>query len=759
MGWFDWGIRRAWSVVLLVGMVLVLAPWSTSPAHAATGAVLLRQTSTYYGTLGDAVAAAESDGLRAYTLEVVGDAAEPGAISVAASDVTIVGSGGAHTVTGFSATVTGGSLTLGDGTASDLLTLSGSVQVTGGSIHVNDGIAVVNPAPAKPSDCYLALYPALRLQGSGVTGEITGGRLEGCTALLVEGGARLTEISGGELYGAATPAEVHGATVDLISGGVFRKTSSTIERYAFHLDSHARVGKITGGVFDSSVSPVSGAFMIIRGSWVDEISGGTFVSATALDEAALMVYADGVSPTGIGTVSGGLFSGAAPSAGSGVGLGMWLYGKGSRVDAITGGTFEAERALEPDAGSTIGSISGGKLVGATQGTRPGYGILNVGTIAEIGGDAEIVGRNAGIWNYAGARIDEISGGTVSSSGAYASGNGISNSGTVELISGGTIVGDARAVVSTYGRLNVVSGGAFWGKSSETFYLGYTVQLEPGLTGSRGVGRYQSGNARIFNDESLVVYPPDYEMSTETDTLPVAGVTAVEFRYLRLPASAELVVTVEGSCAAVDGAGSYRQGTTVALDAGECDGLVFAGWIVEPLPDGGLFDVDPTSVVTTFSMPGHDVAATAVWAHREGPGGCEETPEGCGETPGGHGETPDGCEEAPGGCGEAPGGEETPGGCEEMPVGCGEAPGGEGTPGSWEEAPSGGEETPGGWEETPGGKAPDGEASGRKASGGKTPSGLWTLPRTGVHGLPALLVLSLVLLGLGATLVRRSRSAR
>jgi len=700
-------------------MVLVLAPWSAGSAHGTTGVVLVRETSTHYDTLGEAIATTEAGGLGAYTLEVVGDGAEPSALTIAGSDVTIVGSGGAHTVTGISLRVTGGSLTLGDGRTSGLLTLSGSVSVTGGSVYVNDGIAVVNPATAKPSDCKLATYPALRLEGAGVTGKITGGRLEGCTALLVKAGARLTEISGGEFYGVATSTEVHGSTVDLISGGVFVKTSSTIERYAFHLDYRARVGKITGGVFDASVSPVSGAFMIIRGSRVDEISGGTFVS-TALDEAALMVYADGVSPTGIGTVSGGQFTGAAPSSGTGTGLAVWLYGAGARIDAITGGTFEAERALEPGTGSTIGVISGGKLVGATQGSRPGYGILNTGTIAEIGGDVEITGRNAGIWNYPGAKIDKISGGTVASSGVYVGGSGISNSGTIDLVSGGKIVGDIRAVTS-YGPLNVITGGAFWGKSGETFYLAYTVQLEPGLTGTRGVGRYQSGNGRIFNDESRVVYPPDYEMSAETDTLPVAGVTAVEFRYLALPGGdPEFVVTVNRSCAVVDGAGSYHQGTTVTVDAGECDGLVFDGWTMEVVPEGGLSDIDLSSAVTAFSMPDHDVTVTAVWADGEGSVACEETPEGCEGTPGGGG-GPEDCEEADD--------------CRETPDG---------------ETPDG--KTPDG--ETPDGKTPDGETPDRKTS---SP---WTLPRTGVPGLPALLIVSLGLLGLGAVSVRsRTRSIR
>jgi len=527
---------------MLAAGIALTSGWSACPAVGDPGAVRVQETGAVYDTLKDAITGVEADSLTTFTLVVTDDIAEPGVITIASSNVTIVGDGGTHTVTGFAVKETGGSLTLGDGGTPDNLTLSGAVQVKAGSIEIDDGVALINPNnsdPANPGSCNAGAFPALDMDGATVFGRITGGVIKGCTALRQVNGAHITEITGGDFLGLGASAEVEKSIIDVISGGLFQKSSTVIARYAFTLDSGSHIGLISGGVFDSMNYSGSGALLVIRGSWIDEISGGQFLAPAAYDNPAVTVMSGGITPTGIGTISGGTFIGA-PVAGvtpdptpasSAVGLGMWVQGAGARVGSITGGTFKGERAIEPDVGTVIGSISGGQFISTSLGTRAGYGMLNAGTIGEIGGTAQFTGRNAGVWNYSGAVIDEISGGTISSSGTYAFGNGISNSGTITLISGGIISGDYNAIYSNYGHVDTITNGVFWGKAGETFYLRYPVSLEPGLATDIGAGRYQSGAGEIFNDESLVTYPADYYMSTDTMAVESLG---AGFRYLALP---------------------------------------------------------------------------------------------------------------------------------------------------------------------------------------------------------------------------------
>jgi len=598
-------------LALLTAGAMVVSIFSVPAlATAATGdePVRIHQTGDRFDTLAQAVAAADSAGLASATLEVLGDVAEAGTVTIT-SDVTVVGVGGAHTVTGCSFRVTGGGhLTLGSGAAADPLTVLGSALVNDGAVDINDGVSLENHAASTAAT-------ALRLNGPNATGAVRGGRLVGYTALWMEPGSTLSEISGGELVGSSAAAEVSGLsgtspTIGAITGGVFRKTDDSIDRSAFHLDNGARINLISGGTFNGSGHT---GLLVIRGSWVGSITGGEFLSPSGLDMAGLTVYADtGAPTTGVGQISGGRFLGATPTSGAKTGLGLWLYGAGSRVDAITGGLFEGERGMENDVNAVIGTISGGKFNGAAPGTRSAYGVLNVSKIGTITGATEIVGKSAGIWNYYGSQISEISGGTISSSGADITGDGISNAGTIERISGGTVIGNYNAISNTGsnpGHLNVISAGAFWGKLSRAITLSYPMQLEPGLSAPIGVGRYQSGGGgAIFNNDSLVVYPAGYSMSAPTQTLPVTGVAGTEFRYLKLPEPVKHTVTVEDSFAADSGAGSYASGASVTVRAGERDGYVFAGW---ETADGVVFD-DATSATTGFVMPGADVTVTATW---------------------------------------------------------------------------------------------------------------------------------------------------
>ncbi|MDR0492424.1 MAG: hypothetical protein LBH74_02125, partial [Nitrososphaerota archaeon] len=461
-----------------------------------------------FDTISEAITTAESAGFNTFTLEIIGDVAETNNV-VVTSNITIIGAEGAHIFTmSYSqqslrfSVEGGGSLTLGDGTNANTLTISHSVRVTNGSINVKDGIIVISNGNA------------LFLSGLNVTGVINGGRFEGGeSALSMEGGAQLNEISDGVFIGKIDAVHLSdaGTKIDKISGGFFYQTDDSVTRHghSIFVQNYAQIGEISGGYFDAARNC---ALVLIRGGKVGEISGGDFIvhriGTIANNDRNAAVWiengweSEGFQGTGIGTISGGHFVGTNFGV---LAIADYSY---AYINYITGGLFEGTVALQNDRGSTITEISGGQFKGS-------QGLLNNGRIEKISGDADILGTGSyGIYNYAGGQINEINGGKIVSSATL--GYGIANSGIINLISGGTIIGDNYAINCAGmnpGRLNVVSGGVFLSKRSYAITLAYPLQLEPGLSGSKGLGRYQSGNGNIFNDESLVIYPKGYQMSS------------------------------------------------------------------------------------------------------------------------------------------------------------------------------------------------------------------------------------------------------
>jgi len=544
-------------------------------------------------TLEDAIAAAN---VADFTIiEIIDDVTVAKNITVT-SDITIVGADGAHTVTMSPRSFLvkeGGSLTLGDGTVTNPLRIKGSVRVTDGKIEVNDGIAI---------------FGSLYLNGSSARGSISGGTFEGILPLDVSNGAYISEISGGVFKGAESSAQISGerTRIDLISGGTFIKTDPAISRGNFYLENKAQVGEISGGTFNGDKYA---ALMIMRGSWIDEISGGEFLAVNAIDRGAITAYAENGTPTGIGTISGGLFKGG-PVASGNASVGVWITGKGARINTITNGTFIGERGLSTEPDTEISEIIGGKFEGIPSGTRGTYGIFNAGKIGFIGGEVDAVGRNAGIWNYYGSRIDEIGGGNISSSGAYVFGYGITNAGTIDKISGGTFIGDYNAISCTGanpGRLNQITDGVFYSKYSQTITLSYALKLEPGLSAEKGAGRYRSGNGQIFNNETLVVYPGDYFMSVETE--PVAGINGAVFRFLTTDKYVIKYELDSGVNAPKNPESYIKPNCPIYITNPTKDGYTFDGWTVEYANDtsvGPEFDfviVDGTT---------GDITLTAAW---------------------------------------------------------------------------------------------------------------------------------------------------
>ena len=564
--------------------------------------VRIRDTGECFDTLDEALAVTNT---RSYsTIEII-DESTLAASTAVTSHVIIVGVGGAHTVTmpdsHMLSVVSGGSLTLGDGTLGSPVTLIATdtvVHVTNGILNINAGATLIN---IRNGTGALPVYSqaTVRLEGPAARGSFSGGRIEGYLALWAENGATINQISGGEFIGAASAVELHDNTtrIDVISGGTFVKTDARVSRGCFYVDNKARIGEICGGTFRSEKY---NSLLLIRGGWVDTISGGTFISLDSQTSGTISIYSDNEGKTGIGTFSGGYVSGGD--------IGIWLCCEertsDSVINTICGGVIEGRIGIENDRGGVIRTISGGNLTGSS------YGLMNVNIVNEIGGQSSLVGGSSGIWNYRGSRIDLISGGYIGATSL--SGNGIFNSGTIDRISGGEFYGSFCAINSNgmnAGRLNVVSGGVFRSVYDCTFNLAYELQLEPGLTGTIGDGRYWSQESTIFNDESLVEYPGEYYMSDYADTVPVAGIAAVQFRYLRMADPPTFTVTVLDSYAADTGAGDYEEGEMVTIDAGKRPGYTFEGWTT----NDGVVCADADSAMTTFIMPAQDVEMCALWA--------------------------------------------------------------------------------------------------------------------------------------------------
>ncbi len=74
------------------------------------------------------------------------------------------------------------------------------------------------------------------------------------------------------------------------------------------------------------------------------------------------------------------------------------------------------------------------------------------------------------------------------------------------------------------------------------------------------------------------------------------------------------VTVNGSYAEVTGAGSYLEGASVTVSAGERAGYRFAGWMAE-----GITLTDASAETVTFEMPASNVTLTASWDRISNPG--------------------------------------------------------------------------------------------------------------------------------------------
>lgn len=550
--------------VLTVIFALALIPLFPSTASAAEGSISIQGKTGTYTKLTDAIAAA-SDG---DVLVVTGDVVEDTTVSVTKDITLVAGVGGGSLQIGYSAylsNASGNKLVLGSGSASgDLLTLESSnvtLWQTNGETLIRDGVIIRNTLDTGYSVFF---------ETGNSTGSITGGTIEGGEhALQMANGAHVTTISGGVIraHDTALNATGTGTRIDVISGGTFTNEVNARMRSVVYVE-NAQIGTISGGNFTATTGS---AITVMLGGWIDVITGSASLVTNQVSDPVYMrgralnitVGGPGYGDTGVGTISGGTFSGE---------IAAFVRGFDdtypAKVNSIAGGTFTGQyRGLQVDLYSQVDVIRGAAFSGNV------FGVNNAGTIdaIELG---SLNGGTSGLRNWSTGSIGTISGGSIVGHNMC----GIHNLGAIGLISGGTITGADNAVFSNdspAGTINVISGGVFWGKGGDAVVLGGNVSLEPGLTTEvQGMGRYWAGSGNIFNDENLVGYPAGFHMSTITE--PVGGISETEFRYL----TKTLAIKYDrngGMGEMADMSGEYKEKMVIRENAFTHKGRVFKGW--------------------------------------------------------------------------------------------------------------------------------------------------------------------------------------
>ena len=553
----------------------------------------------------------------------------------------------------------GGNLTLGESTNNSL-----TIKSSGNCVVVTNGKVTVNPDVKLLSSSGKGTTYALRLDGANAQGTINGGYFEASLALYMDKGAYIDVIKNGDFLGKESAASINGENtrIDKIQGGRFIKTDDSNARGTFYVQAKAVIGEISGGYFEGGIYSV---LMIMRGGWVEKISGGEFRSTTiSANNSGINVFNDSSGLlTGIGEISGGTASGGQ--------LGIWLYGPKSRIDVISGGTFTGNRGLQVDVSATIGVVKNATFNGAVygifnfgvideigpkvsaqsetyialfnyDGTKDGayhkgqvtkltnvtlygadFGIVNQGIISEIADNSRITGKNeAGIYNKIGASIDIISDSQVVSDK-----NAVVNYGNIAVIADSGFEGGVHALKNVgsednqRGVINKIDSSTFYAHNDVAIVLASELVLEASISGNRGSGNYWGKDAVIFNNEDLVSYPPGYWLSEETRLANNFGDNS--FRYLtngqtevvvdegkEAEEKDELVsVVILNSFANEDKSGVYHEFEEIVIDAGDHPNpsMEFSGWVC---PEGVL--IEESKQITVLKVPHDDVVVTATW---------------------------------------------------------------------------------------------------------------------------------------------------
>jgi pilin isopeptide linkage protein len=149
---------------------------------------------------------------------------------------------------------------------------------------------------------------------------------------------------------------------------------------------------------------------------------------------------------------------------------------------------------------------------------------------------------------------------------------VKNGAKINQIRDGVFIGESSAleIIGADSKVEKISGGVFWGKNDAAIKTDSIILLEPGLTGNKGLARFSGNNGVVSNNNSLIILPDGYEMSSQTE--PVNDIAGTEFMYLTQADKGDTNVHFPDVC--FDKAGVYEFTISETSVSGD-------GWITDP----------------------------------------------------------------------------------------------------------------------------------------------------------------------------------
>jgi pilin isopeptide linkage protein len=149
---------------------------------------------------------------------------------------------------------------------------------------------------------------------------------------------------------------------------------------------------------------------------------------------------------------------------------------------------------------------------------------------------------------------------------------VRNGAKITEIRNGEFIGETSALtVSGAGaKIEKITGGVFYGKTNVAVKTESSILLEPGLNDDKGIARFCGKDGVIANDDSLLILPLGYEISTQTES--VNGIDGAEFKYLTRAYDSSINVHFPAVCYSKEGVYEYTvRETSVSGN----------GWITDP----------------------------------------------------------------------------------------------------------------------------------------------------------------------------------
>ena len=436
---------------------------------------------------------------------------------------------------------------------------------------------------------------------------ITGGTFRADIPLQNDVGSDIDEIIGGQFIG--NQGIFNAGRIKLIGGDVdINGTSSGIINYRTFVD--GQIDEISGGRIVGENSTGGGNGISNLGN-IDLISGGTIIGGRSAIESA------GFNPGKIGTITGGVFWGKnGPAINLAVGYpltvepGLTTEVKGfARYWGYNGDIFNDESlAIYP--GAYFMSTSTESVPGITE-TKFKYLTLASLSAVEVTFDSN-GGAFGGGWitdtrlleagNSLGTDMPDA---PIRTGYAFKEWNTAADGSGTEF-TGSTVVNSDITVyaqwIPTYEVIVIDSYAAVNGTGNYT--EGTLVTIDAGIrSGYTFAGWTVDMGTAVLADASDAI--TTFLMPNEDVTV-TAQWTQNTYE-----------VTVIGSYAAVNGTGTYTEGTLVTIDAGSRSGYTFNGWIVNA---GAATLANANNAITTFTMPAENVTVTAQWRNNGGTGG-------------------------------------------------------------------------------------------------------------------------------------------